>query len=368
MLDCLSNLIGLTGKDCECFSASEPIGFDALNESESGYYITDDDYGFPLIESVYAGIDCGDPNNIYNVLAKARASAIGSIYTDLQAALKMHHDKAVDSFSGLVGQRRANGYGVFGNTATMAGQLWQPKAIRDAYFVVTHVWVGVSAAGNLAFSIRSNAPDFTTVNQTFNVTTPGVFQKFALTTPVKLPFFSKYVDYGGHFDCGLRYTFSYPILAGLKPLANVYSCCGNSNTGWKKQMTAGGFETSDINATLNDCGLICNGSAQGLAIEGYTECNGLDWLCSLEEMNGKDLRDVLARTMQYSAASYLCQHILDSTNINFWTTLNRESLYGKRNHAKKRYGELITWMAENLPNNVTGCYKCKPGRIQRRTF
>lgn len=367
MLDCLSNLVGLTDKDCACFDESKPDGFDDLNVSETGYYLTDEDYGLPLLDAIFSGIDCGDENNIYSVMARARANAINAVYTDLQAALLKYYDKTIQPFSGLIGQRKATSTKTI--NSSIAGQLIRPQPIKDAAFVVTHIWVGVNNAGALDVTFSSNDPDFTEYAQTVTVTTPGAFQKFPLTTPVRLDLYSRNVQDGGCCStCGLRYSVSYPISGGLKPLNNVYSCCGGSNAHWKPYMQVGGFDTDDLAALLDNCGYSCNSYGNGLVLEGYMTCDNLQWLCELEELNGYDFRDVLARTIQFKATQFLAQHILDSTNINYWTTLNRESLYGKRNHAKSLFETNVLWMASNLPNHATGCYKCKPTAMQRRSF
>jgi len=365
MLDCLQNLVGLTDKDCDCFSGSEPTDFASLNESETGYYLTDEDYGLPMLESIYAGIDCGDVDNIFSLLERARTAARNAIYTDLQAALLQNYDKAVRPFNGLVGQRKSTGTL---NSSGTIGQLWLPEPIRGASFMITHFWLGVNTAGAVPVTISSNDPDFTPVTQTVTVTTPGVFQRFELTAPVELQSFSKNVENGGCCaSCGLRYTISYPV-GSMKPLNNVYSCCGGSSALWKPYISASGFETTDLPGLLDDCGYVANSYGQGLVIEGYLACDNLQWLCELVELNGRDLRDVLARAMQFRSTVFLAQHILDSTNINFWTTLNRESLYGKRNHAQKRFDEYILWIAANMPNGVSGCYKCKPSNMKRKSF
>lgn len=367
MLDCLTNLVGLTDKDCSCFSGSEPADFDTINASETGYYLTDEEYGLPLLEAVYSAIDCGDGATVFSVLQKARAAALNSIYTDLQAAMLNFYDKSVRPFSGLVGQRKANGSKSV--TQQTVGQLWRPNQIKDASFVVTGVWIGLTQAGSINFKISSNDPDFTEFTQTFNYTTAGKFQYFALTAPVTLPFFSKNANGSGFYsDCGIQHALSYNVPTGSKPLDNVYSCCGNRNTEWKQYISAGGFETGDLEALLDNCNTARNGAAMGLAIDGYLACDNLQWLCELEELNGYDLRDVVARAMQFASTVYLAQHILDSSNINFWTSLSREALYGKRNHAKKKFDDYMLWIAENVPHGMTGCYQCKPSMIQRRSF
>lgn len=367
MLDCLTNLVGLTDKECSCFDDSQPADFDEINASETGYFLTDEDYGLPLLSAVYSAIDCGDGATVFSVLQKARAAALKSIYTDLQAAMLNFYDRAVRPFYGLIGQRKANGSRTVTNQTV--GQLWRPNHIKDASFVASGIWLGATQAGSIEIKISSNDPDFDEYTQTVDYTTAGRFQYFALTTAQTLPFYSRNTDGAGcASDCGLQYAISYVLPSGAKPLDNVYSCCGNRNTEWKQYMTAGGFETSDLATLIESCNTTRNGYAMGLAVDGYLTCDNLQWLCELEELNGYELRDVLARAIQFSATVYLAQHILDSSNINFWTVLNRESLYGKRNHAKKKFDDYMLWIAENVPPGMTGCYKCKPSQIQRRSF
>jgi hypothetical protein len=130
MIDCIINLVGLTNKECACYTGSKPTGFDALNASRTGYFLTDEDYGFSLLDSIYAGIDCGDPNNVYSVLERSRRFAVNRIYTDLQAALTKYYDKTIMPFNGLVGQRKADRY--YTASATKVGHLIAPQPIRGA--------------------------------------------------------------------------------------------------------------------------------------------------------------------------------------------------------------------------------------------
>lgn len=364
MLDCLQNLVGLSDKSCDCYNGTKPADFDDLNVSETGYYLTDEDNGLPMLDSIYAGIDCGDANNIWSVLQRARNFAINGIYTDLQAAILQQYDRTVDAFSGQIGQRKSSSYRNIAQA--YAGHLFQPVNIKDASFVLTHIWLGANTTGDVEISFSSNDPDFSAASQTVTIATAGVFQKFDITNVV-FPLWSKNVQYDSCTDCSLRYAISYPVASGFKPMDNAFSCCG-ANHKWKRYASVGGFQTDDLEALVDNCGYNCNNSANGMILEGYFTCDNLQWLCELEELGGYDIRDVLARTMQFKATVYLTNHILNSTEINYWTTLNREALYGKRNHADKRYKDNIMWMAANMPNNATGCYKCKPGWMGKRSF
>lgn len=376
MLDCLVNLVGLTDRTCPCHDTAALSNFATSNVTETGYYVTDKDYGFPLLDSIFASLDCGDPNNVYAVLEKARQSAINSIYTDLPTALTHPKTgkfrKRLLPFNGLVGQRRTTSTRNY--SKAKAGQLWQPadkykyRELKDMQFVVTAIWAGFTTSGTLDLAFESNDPDFTTVTKSLTTVANSMHRNnLAEADQFTIPLYSKNTENGGCCnDCGLRYTISYDS-AAMTALDNKFTCCGSGKP-WGLVLDVGGFEADSTSTVLDDCGHTCNNQANGIIIEGYLWCDGLQWLCELDELDGWDLKSVLARTIQFASNIYLANHVLDNDIINYWTTSNREGIYKIRSHSKKRYTENIAWLAERMPNNSTGCYMCKPAKIQRRSF
>lgn len=376
MLDCLVNLVGLTDRDCPCYDSAAFPDFATKNASETGYYLTDKDNGFPLLDSLFASIDCGDPNNIFAILEKARQSALNGIYTDLPTALTHpktgRFKKRLLPFNGLVGQRRTTSTKTF--SKTRAGQLWTPsdnwkyRELKDMQFVVTAIWAGFNSTGTLDVDFESNDPDFTTVTKTVN-TVAGVMNRNELleADQFTLPLWSKNTEDGYCCgDCGLRYAITYDT-TGQTALANKFTCC-RSGKPWGLFFEAGGFETDDVNDVLDDCGHTCNNAAQGIIVEGYLWCDGLQWLCELDQLDGWNLKSVLARTIQFGSNVYLSNHVLDNDIISYWTTVNKEGIYKTRSHSKKRFHENIAWLAEKMPIHATGCYTCKTPYVTKRSF
>jgi hypothetical protein len=364
MLDCLQNLVGLTDKECACYTGTKPANFASLNASDSGYYLTDEDYGFPLLAALFSSIDCGDPDNIYNVLERARKAAINKIKTDLPTALSRYWDEAVPGFDGLVAKRSANG--VTNPVNSFVGQLWRPVPTKGAYFTVNAFWLALDQAANVTLTIKSNDPDFADIVQPLAYTlTGGQFQQFTLATPIEIPFFSRTADSGGCCDgCGLRYVFSVELPTGVKPMNNTFYCCGG-RPNYMRFLEAGGFDVASPETLVEDCTYTCSNAGYGLSIDGFISCDKTDWLCNLKQIGGLDMRDYAARLIQHASTEWLANHVLDSQELNFWTVLSREQVYGKRSHAGKRFEEMLLFMAQKLPPEATGCYKCKAPYVRR---
>lgn len=355
MIACLENLVGVTAKECDCIDGTKPANFSTLNASTSGYYI---DEFLDVRQEVFAALECEKNVDLFTKIAGIRDAAQKKMQTDLQAALLSFYTKRVTPFKGEIGQRLANRDQQIPNRYN--GMTLCPQRLRDAKLTLTGLFVGFNqgiandAASQFDVTIASNNPDWTTQTVTVN-RVAGVFNKFVFTTPLELPFHSP-VCYDEH---GLQYYIYYDKndLGTASPLQNKLYCCG-SRPEWLTHITAGGFSVN----TIEEMKCCSNEWAYGLVLEGYVTCDNLEWICNLPELNGLDFQDVIARTIQAKATVDLAQFILDSNNINQYTILNREQLYGKRSKYTKEYSNLIHWIATNVNDqlySLTGCYKCK---------
>lgn len=375
MLECLTGLVGLTDMDCPCFTADQPTDFAAKNASSTGFYLTDTDWGFPFPQGIFAGIDCGDPSNIFSVLEKARTAAMRRIATDTPLAMNAFHNEAMRRFDGVVGKLKFSG--VRALSSDTAGQVWRMKAegrkFKDVTFTVTAIWAAFNQTGTIGVSIGSNAPDWTGLTVTLN-TEAGKMVKTDLTANnIVLPMWNKYAERGACCDdCGLAYAFSYPLATGWQPMQNTYKCCG-SNPAFERYFSADGFDTSDaVSEVLDKCpyGLSSNNQANGIVVEGYFSCDSTQWMCELDKFGSYNANELLGRTIQHAANVYLANHLLKSSNVNYWTVLklNQELLYKIRSKADKHFKENIAYMAKHMPNGSSGCWECKPSPIQRKSF
>lgn len=344
---CLDTLVGLHNRPCECPSDDFPPDW---NESTSGYFLTDTEYGFPILDAVWANAECGE-GSIWEVLANARIEAVRDFKSDIQQALNAGLEAKVGHWKGLIG--KTDGSFVYRDAFTGV-QLRPRRRIRDAAFVVTAIHVGVETAGTYNVHIRSNDYAFTPV--TISVVSPGgQWVREELATPVRLPFYVLHEE-------NVRYSIELEN-AGSRVRANKRVCCGGAPF-WMQYLDAGGFSEAVVDNQKEYNGSYFN----GVAVEGYLDCDKLAWLCNLEEMNGLDFRDFVARCIQFKGASKLMARVLESGRVNYWTVLAPEAVAAKRKQIQEMYKEYISYLVANMPKGVSGCWGCIKGQPKMNTI
>lgn len=350
MADCLQNIVGLTDKDCGCYEADKPEGFDSLNLSSSGYFITDPEFGFPVMEEIDLTGGCGD-GTIWEKLIRAREKALLAFRTDLSAAMASRYRNKLQTKETILGKLEATTSSDV--SSAYAGLGLYPKPFRDAKFILEAVYLGLNVATDVTFHITSNMKDISGVtpftDQTFTLTTvAGKFTRKALDTPLEMPFFSKYNSQN------LRYYVAYEVPEGAKVLANKFYCCGNRPS-WFNFMGITGFQYD----SLED--IPVGGSfPYGMALEGYFSCDEIDWLCRMDTLAGYTTESVVGRAIQHKAAAILISDILASSKINRFTLKPKEELWGRRKYLNGEYTNAVQWIASNLPPEATDCLECQP--------
>lgn len=341
MIDCISELIGLTDKTCDCYENSRPADY---NTSTSGRFITDADYGIPVQEAMYSSTDCGE-NSFWDVLAKAKSQAYQNFETDLQVILTKYKKKNVTPFSGYVGRKNGNGYASI--STDFAGVQLRPYKMKDVNFIVTKIWSKFEQTGTIDLTLTTNNEDFVDPGTISVGTVAGTWT--ATNYSLTLPFFSKSCE-------RVSYNFQYDTDAGNRPFQNDFYCC-SYRPQWIKHLQAGGFRTNNVD-TEKEYALK---TGNGLVFEGYFSCDNLQWICELEQLDGGALLDVIAGALVLNAATLVLNFIASTGKWSQWTTLqSKEALYSKRNAYNKKYTETIHWLSENLPREYTDCYTCQP--------
>lgn len=344
-LDCLDTLVGLAPAAISCFTDAAPSGY---NTSDSGYYLSDPDYGFKVIEA------CQLPG--WAIFNDALANAIADFKNDLSASLRTEYDSALSPFSGHIGRLKSSGVG--NPSKAFIGQRIQAvPARKGAALVIKKIWIGVDVGASYDVHITSNDPTFVPPAPITIIATGNQFTGQVLSPVIELPMYSKAMD----GDDVLEYYITYER-TGARPLANNFYCCGNLPA-WKDQFVVDGIGATDENATSP----VFSSEGQGLSLEAYLICNDLDWICQLEELNGYQTLSVVARTIQFRAGALAIAGFVDRPELTACTSYNLKSLQERRNWLNKRYSENIAWLTENIPLAVTDCFRCKPTQQIFRT-
>ena len=336
-LTCFDTLIGLSKVEYDCFDDAVPTGFD---DSDSGYHLTDTDYGLTIIEQCAI--------NGWALLEAARTQAILETKSDLRAALRDRYDGALTPFSGIIAQLKSTGYQTV--SKDFLGIRIRTKNQKGAKLVLKKIYLGMSAAGTYSVTITSNDPLFASPTATAVViATANTMTAHTLTTQIELPLFSRSCE--GEW---LEYYICFDR-QGARPVDNKITCCGNQPT-WKKHLTASGFQSTDNEATDGQF----SSMAFGMALDAYLSCEELDWVCGVEELGGYHLKDVAARSAQMRGAAIAISAMIDQYGVNPCISSQYENLNSRRAYLNKRSAELLAWIPQNLPAGVTDCFTCKP--------
>lgn len=341
---CLDTLVGLTDKDCDCFSSGRPATY---NTSDSGYYLTDHEYGFPMQEAVFNHTDCAD--DIWTKMEAAKDKAVEIVKSDLRRGLVGSRSSRVGSWKGSVGKTKQDAYE---NTVyDTLGLQMAPKRLRDASFVITAIRIGLNESKTFNLTIRSNDPDFSTITQSIT-SVAGQWTTITPGSAITLPLFSE-------VENELYYFFEYA--PGTARPFNNELMCGCSGEGWKKYMRFGSYGVNS-GSTFDNYGIYTGQAAYGLILEGYVDCAQLDWMCRLEQMNGYNVRDVIARCIQFKGAIQLIMGVVESGRVSKYSVLADEGLIAKAQHLQSLYEQNIAWVVQNLPDNLSACFGCHKGQ------
>ncbi len=225
---------------------------------------------------------------------------------------------------------------------------------RDAALVVTAIHVGIETAGAYNVHIKSNDYNFYTVSEVLN-TPGGAWHRHELSLPVRLPFYVLHEE-------SLRYSIELET-GGARVRSNKAMCCGIKPV-WHEFLDWGGFNESGVDNDKN----YCMTTFGGVAVEGYFDCAKLDWICALDELNGLDFKDLIARCIQFKGAIKLMSRVLESGRINYWTVLAPEAVADKRKRVQDLYAEYMKWLVMNLPATVSGCWGCLKSSPKSQTI
>ena len=336
-LTCFDTLVGLSKTDYACFDDTAPEGFDS---SDSGYHLTDTDYGLTIIEQCSI--------NGWTLLESARTQAVLEVQSELRAGLRTKYDGAIAPFSGIIAQLTQSGNQTV--SKDFLGIRIRTKNQKGAKLILKKIYLGMSAAGTYSVNITSNDPLFVAPSATSVViATANTMTAKVLTMPIELPLFSR--------SCEGTYLEYYISFArnGARPVNNKITCCGNQPK-WRQHLAVSGFEAGDNIATDGQF----SSMAFGMALDAYLACEELDWVCEAEELGGYHIKDVIARAIQMRGAAIGISKMIDQFVVNPCISSQYENLNSRRGYLNPRSAELIEWVIQNVPHGVTDCLTCKP--------
>lgn len=354
---CLNDIIGLSRSSCDC--REFPIDSET---SKSGLYLD----GLPGITlNEYSSIEDCDEGNIWNILNMSRSDAIQAFFADMSTEVLKHYDPYQTGWRGTIGSAKFNA----DTTPNNAMQGWQlyPVPLRAGSMILRRIGLIFNANANFDVYVYSSE-DGGKLLATYNVTTvANKLQWFDLPTPLELPM---HID---GYD-SVQYFIGYDYVGTYKPKNNkIQDGCNcnfyyNRNSPrwnwkveetkrWKNFVMVGGMSVATPQDAFKN--VACSNTGYGLLLDMQISCNSNQFICDGYDYEGNASSQAISYAIWYKAGSILIDRILASGNIDRYTMLDRERLYGMRNHYSKEYWNRVGWLAENMNVQDSGCYVCK---------
>lgn len=345
LIECLSDIVALSYNDCECFVNDRPDDYNV-----GCVEITDVEFGIPFnLATIKTKMFCAG-KNIWELLQYAKERATDKFINDLRTAIYHKYDTALNTFNGWIGKKKKAKS--LSSVKRFVGQCYKPAKIKGGCIVIDKVAIGLTCKAEVKLLIYSNQSSEPIHTEQLNAL-GGVFHITQLANPIELPFYKE--------DCeDLKYYFVYEVPENCKPLQNKITCCGQSKD-YQDYLHIKGFETDDLSSISAS-----SNYGYGLSINICIQCKTLDWLCETKTFGVYNSKELIARTIAMKAAVICFSSLIADNRVNHFNCTIPD-LENMRTQRQAWYTSNLEYIADNLPNKVCDCLKCKSSaKIKRK--
>lgn len=362
MMQCLTNIVGVTTSDCQCITAgltSDEI--DALAISTSGLFL-DDLPGGVHLKAVRFTDAC---KNMAQMALGARDKALKTLEDDMVVALNTRYRKDKKNFSGQIGRMSfAQSLQVL---KPLQGVRIRPSQYSDGLVTLSRMQIILNVAATVTVRIYRVPIDSVMGEEIatlpVTVAAPNAYTVVPLTGDIvvagkiKLP-----LTYNGE---EVEYYFLYDTAEpgnNPQPKDTAIQCstCNSGISPFSDFVQVFGVQATDP-TTLQD--KLTDQYSHGLIMDVDIRCDNEKLFCGNYNEN-----DAIAVTMAYAAyfkaGELLIEEVLKSPDVNRYTTMAREYLWGKRNYFRAQYDERIVYLTATINVSASNCYVCREASNQ----
>lgn len=346
-LECFEYIIGVTESNCACLV--EGLGNEKVNDvlwykiSKSGLFL-DRLPGIVDIKGINGSTPCD--NEVAIFYKDAIKDAIKEMHDDLVAGLLKKFKQIKLAYSGKALSTDYSSNDVI--TEQYAGVMIKTAGMKGGSLQINNIFTMFAETGTItikvyrALSDSKNVEfvgDITGINIEANKVTPNI-----LTSPKSYPLCEEGYDYYFIYDS-----------TNVTPKNNPLDCgCGNSQAQLKAYADFAGVIGNDLN---NVAGFQHRSNASGLAFDIAIGCDTSAVVCDLYK-NYQDFKLVMSHAVRFKAGELVQESVANSGEVNRYTLLHKEHIWGKRNHFRSEYADRIMWMVENANLEEYECYVC----------
>lgn len=346
-LQCFDNIIGITESTCECLTVG--LGNEEINSvlwykvSKSGLYL-DRLPGIVDIKGVNSSTPCDD--QVATFYKDAIKDAIKFMHDDMVAGLLKKFKQVKLAYSG---KALSTDYTIDDAiTQDYAGVMIRTEGMKGGSLQINNIFTMFNSTGTITLKVYRGlhnsdniefVEDITAVATEANKIKPNI-----LANPKIYPLCEEGYDYYFVYQRG-----------EMRPKNNPVDCgCGNSQNQLREYANFWGIVGNDLNNITN---FQQRANASGLAFDLAIGCDTSAVVCDLYK-HYQDFKVVMSHAVRFKAGELVQEAVANSGEVNRLTMLNKEHIWGKRNHFRSEYADRIMWMVENANLQEYECYIC----------
>ena len=346
-LECFNNIIGVSETNCSCLTSK--FGSEKINNvpwykvSKSGLFLNDLP-GIIGISGTDANTDCDD--DLATFYQRAIKNATRMMHDDLVTGLLKKFKQIKLAYSG---KACSTDYGVTETLSnSYAGVMARTTGMKGGSLVLNTIYAmfdtTVAELTIKVYRALRNSKNFEHVEDIVISTEANALKPNLLRSPKSYPLCEEGYDYYFLYDT-----------TGINPKNNQISCgCGAGEAQLNEYARFYGIKGNDLAQITS---FSQDGYSKGLAFDLSVGCDTSRVACDLYQRY-QDFTIVMAHAVRFKAGELVHELVLNSDDINRYTMMNREYLWGKRNHFRSEYNDRIEWMVETADLSNYDCFTC----------
>lgn len=357
-LPCTENIIGITQKDCDCFTESlqsDPVIAGWYHLSTSGLFLDELD-GIESMWSTDESLVCDQ--TLADFYAKARKTSIVKTQDEVLKQINDRFTKQDRSFIGSLGAK-AFTKGVDISEDSFYGMYFRMRPIVDGVMIVNSLDTMFEETATFDVLIyrryvRSNMYELVDTIEGVE-STANRYVKNALTEPMTLPMYDT-------TDGELEYYFVYDH-TGLTPKNNMPTCggCGRVESKASNYVTKYGVHGTDTTDLANWERTAVN--AYGISLQVEFRCDADSLICRMfETLN--EWKQQFAYSVLLKAGIIVHNEIIRSPEVSRAQMIDRDGVIAQMGVWEADYYNRVTWLAQNVNPNVNDCYMCDNKKLK----
>lgn len=345
---CLDNIIGITQSTCECtIGGLTAEQLKQAKASTSGLY---------LDANLEGGVNFSDIQNIdycddyFSMATKAIAAATKVFSDDIVISVEDKYKTSRARFMGELGRIQYAGF-ISGSQPLQYLRV-EPTSVNASVMVINGIRLNTNTSRDVVVKLVAVNDGYSygdVVLETKVTTQANRFVSVALPEAIKVPFSKN--------GKKINYFFVWEKENDLF-IDNSVSCGCSGGDAYDGYIKLSGGEATDY----DNLGLKRDKFAHGFSLDVEMFCDTSGLVCSGFKSENR-IALVTAWAILYKAGEILIESVLNSSEINRFTMMNREYLYGKRNHYRAEYNNRINYLGVEIDITSDDCFVCRENRM-----